>query len=102
MMHFIVLSFPITGGEDQALDIVSSALELSRATVESWNLVWQVTLDPLSSLWYGLVDLGITLGAASILFVALTTGKEIIEKQSWSELAAIFVLATCNYDISWW
>ena len=44
-----------------------------------------------SSLWYGLVKLGITLGAASILFVALTTGKEIIEKQSWSELAAIFV-----------
>ena len=36
----------------QALDIVSSALELSRATVESWNLVWQVTLDPLN-LVYG-------------------------------------------------
>ncbi|MBD2666215.1 hypothetical protein [Richelia sinica] len=92
MMKLIAQSFSVTGGETQALEIVSSALELSRATVESWNLVWQVTLDSgKSSLWYGLVDLGITLGAASILFVALTTGKEIIEKQSWSELVSIFV-----------
>jgi len=92
MMYLIAQSLPVTGGETQALDIVSSFLELSRATVESWNLVWQVSLDPVkSSLWYGLVKLGITLGAASILFVTLTTGKEIIEKQSWSELAAIFV-----------
>jgi hypothetical protein len=92
MVYLIALSFPVTGGESDALEIISSSLELSRATVESWNTVWLVTLDPLASgLWIGLIKLGITLGAASILFVTLTTGKEIIEKQSWSELAAIFV-----------
>ncbi|MCW5318709.1 hypothetical protein PQG02_32745 (plasmid) [Nostoc sp. UHCC 0926] len=92
MIHIIAQSFPVTGGESDALEIISSSLELSRATVESWNTVWLVTLDPLgSALWIGLIKLGITLGAASILFVALTTGKEIIEKQSWSELASIFV-----------
>jgi hypothetical protein len=85
-------SFPVTGGESDALDIVTSSLELSKATVESWNEVWQVTLATQSSgLWIGLIRLGITLGAASILFLALTTGKEIIEKQSWSELASIFI-----------
>jgi hypothetical protein len=92
MMPLIAQSFPTTGGESDALDIITSSLELSRATVESWNTVWLVTLDPLASgLWIGLIQLGITLGAASILFIAMTTGKDIIDKQSWSELASIFV-----------
>jgi hypothetical protein len=92
MMSLIAQSFPTTGGESDALDIITSSLELSRATVESWNTVWLVTLDPLASgLWIGLIQLGITLGAASILFIAMTTGKDIIDKQSWSELASIFV-----------
>jgi hypothetical protein len=92
MMTLIAQSFPTTGGESDALDIITSSMELSRATVESWNTVWLVTLDPLASgLWIGLIQLGITLGAASILFLAITTGKEIIEKQSWSELASLFI-----------
>lgn len=92
MTYLIAQSFPTTGGESDALDIITSSLELSRATVESWNAVWLVTLDPLASgLWIGLIRLGITLGAASILLIAVTTGKEIVEKQSWSELASIFI-----------
>lgn len=92
MMPLLAQEIPITGGEANALDIITSSLELSRATVESWNAVWTVTLDPLGSgLWIGLIQLGITLGAASILFIGMTTGKDIIEKQSWSELASIFV-----------
>lgn len=84
--------FPITGGEEDALGIVTQALALSRNTAQEWNIIWTITLDPLDGgLWGGLVRLGLVLAAASVLFLALTTGKEIIEKQSWSELVSIFI-----------
>ena len=37
------------------------------------------------------MQLGLVLAAASVLFLALTSGKEILEKQSWSELVSVFI-----------
>jgi hypothetical protein len=86
------ITSPASGGEGSALDIVSESINLARATSESWDKVWIGTIDPIASgLWVGLVSLGITLAAISILFLTLTSGKDIIEKQSWSELASLFV-----------
>jgi hypothetical protein len=84
--------FPITGGEADAMGIVTQALALSRNTAQEWNIIWSITLDPLDGgLWTGLVQLGLVLAAASVLFLALTSGKEILEKQSWSELVSVFI-----------
>jgi hypothetical protein len=93
MMEFLAqITPPTTGGEGSALDIVNESINLARATSESWNRLWIDTIDPIASgLWVGLVSLGITLAAVSILFLTLTRGKDIIEKQSWSELAALFI-----------
>ncbi|MCL1472072.1 hypothetical protein [Argonema antarcticum] len=93
MMQFLAqITPPTTGGEGSALDLVNESINLARATSESWNGVWISTIDPIASgLWVGLVSLGITLAAVSILFLTLTSGKDIIEKQSWSELAALFI-----------
>jgi hypothetical protein len=93
MMPFLAqITPPTTGGEGSALDLVNESINLARATSESWNGVWINTIDPIASgLWVGLVSLGITLAAVSILFLTLTSGKDIIEKQSWSELAALFI-----------
>lgn len=86
------ITSPTSGGEGAALDIVRESINLARATSESWDKVWIGTIDPIASgLWVGLVSLGITLAAISILFLTLTSGKDIIEKQSWSELASLFV-----------
>ncbi|MFB2895099.1 hypothetical protein ACE1CI_19505 [Aerosakkonemataceae cyanobacterium BLCC-F50] len=92
-MQFIAqITPPTTGGEGSALDIVNQSINLAKATSEAWNKVWISTIDPIASgLWVGLVSLGIILAAISILFLTLTSGKDIIEKQSWSELAALFI-----------
>jgi hypothetical protein len=85
-------SNPTTGGEPQALQIITDSVNLARATALAWDSVWINLFQPLDSgLWIGLVKLGLTLAACSILFLVLTSGKEIIDRQSWSELAAIFV-----------
>ncbi|MGA9379593.1 MAG: hypothetical protein WBV73_12565 [Phormidium sp.] len=92
MQLFVQITPPTTGGEGSALDIVNESINLAKATSESWNKVWISTIDPIASgLWVGLVSLGIILAAISILFLTLTSGKDIIEKQSWSELAALFI-----------
>lgn len=82
---------PDADGAQQALDMIETSVGLSKATADSWNEVWTTIFDPAAPLWYGLVKLGLTLAAGSIIFLALTTGKEVIEKQSWSELVAMFV-----------
>ncbi len=94
MTPFIAQTFsnPTTGGEPQALQIITDSVNLARATALAWDSVWINLFQPLDSgLWIGLVKLGLTLAACSILFLVFTTGKEIIDRQSWSELAAIFV-----------
>jgi hypothetical protein len=79
-------------GENNAFQIVSQSIDLARNTAEAWNTVWVETFDRLDGgLWGGLVNLGLVLAAISILFVVVTTGREIIEKQSWAELVQMFI-----------
>ena len=70
---------------------LQNAIDLSRSTAESWQTVWDSVIDPNNDLWMSLVALGLTLAALSLLYVAVTTGKEIIERQSWSELISLFI-----------
>jgi len=84
--------FTETGGENDALGIVNQAIELSRRTVESWNVAWIDVINPLDDgLWAGMVRLGLVSAAASILYLAMVSGKEIIDKQSWSELMTLLI-----------
>ncbi|MBD2093248.1 hypothetical protein H6F67_25725 [Microcoleus sp. FACHB-1515] len=83
---------PVTGGEQSALNIVTQSINIAKATTESWNSLWVMLFDPtLSGLWTGLVWLGLSLAALSIAYMALTTVREAVEKQSWADLVAIFV-----------
>ena len=94
MLHLIAQTFtyPQTGGEADAFEIVSNSINLARSTSLAWNSLWITILQPLDSgLWIGLVRLGLTLAAGSIIFLTLTSGREIVEKQSWSDLTAIFI-----------
>lgn len=80
-----------TGGEGDAFGIVNGSIDLAKKTSVSWDQSWETLFDTQQSgLWYGLVKLGIALAAISILYLTMTSGKEIIDRQSWSELAAMF------------
>lgn len=76
----------------QALDTLKGAVEVSKKTAESWQEVWFVTFNTNeSALWISLVKFGFILAGMSLIYLAVSSGKEIIEKQSWSELAAMLV-----------
>lgn len=79
-----------------AANTVANTLELSRATSEAWDRVWlSIFRTGFATgevgLWIALVRFAITLGALSIIFLAIKEGKEILARQSWSDLATMFV-----------
>jgi hypothetical protein len=84
MMEFLAqITPPTSGAEGSSLDIVSESINLAKTTSESWDKVWISTIDPIASgLWVGLVSLGITLAAVSILFLTLSSGKDIIYRKA--------------------
>lgn len=85
-------SYLLQAGAQEGADILSSSIELSRETAESWNQAWvELFQDGESGLWIGVVRLGTILGALSILYLAVKDGSQIIEKGSWLELARLFV-----------
>ncbi|AFZ01214.1 hypothetical protein [Calothrix sp. PCC 6303] len=72
--------------------LVRSSIELSKQTVESWNKVWGDVVNPSGALWAGLCNLGTTLAAFSIIFLAIKMAADYQEKRFlWSELAASFI-----------
>lgn len=78
--------------DTEAFEIVNSSVELAKNTAASWNDIWTVVFDPSTAgLWTGLVTLGLTLAAGSIMFLAMTSGKDAMDKGSWSELVTMFV-----------
>jgi hypothetical protein len=65
--------------------------DLSKQTAESWDALWDSAIGASTGQWQSLVALGLTLALFSIIYLALTTGREIIEKQSWTELVNLFI-----------
>ncbi|GJD19859.1 hypothetical protein RIVM261_048150 [Rivularia sp. IAM M-261] len=74
------------------LTLITSSIELSKQTVESWNKAWGDVVNPSGALWAGLCNLGTTLAALSIIFLAVKMASDYQEKRFlWSELAASVV-----------
>jgi hypothetical protein len=83
-------------GADSAFTVITQTIDLSRSTAEAWNRVWteifrQNIATGEAGLWVSLVRFSLTLAAICILFLAIKDGKNIVSRQSWSDLAAIFV-----------
>lgn len=75
----------------QAITVLTDSITLAKDTAGSWEKLWTTALTGSSPLWLGLVKLGLFLALCSLLYVIFTAGKELIDNQSWSELAAMFV-----------
>ncbi len=76
-----------------ALDILTASWNLTQSTYSSWREVWQEQIFDYrtSGLWRSLVQVGINLAGISVIYLALTEGKEVIHKRDWSQLLAMFV-----------
>jgi hypothetical protein len=74
------------------ITLVTSSIELSKKTVESWNKAWGDAINQDSALWAGLCNLGTTLAALSIIILAIKMASDYQEKRFlWSELAASLI-----------
>lgn len=89
---FIPFLIANTGlGTENAISTLEDSIQLTQETAESWKSVWNATIATDSELWIALVKLGIFLAAIGLIWVALTKGKEILEKSSWFGLVDIFI-----------
>jgi hypothetical protein len=92
----VLAQLPQNNPAGAAARTITNTLDLSRATSEAWDRVWLSIFRTgfatgEVSLWTALVRFAITLGALSIIFLAIKEGKEILARQSWSDLATLFV-----------
>jgi hypothetical protein len=74
-----------------ALAGLQNSINLANQTAQSWNALWTATINPAAPLWLALVHLGLILAGLSLMYLVVTTGREVLEKQSWSELVQMFV-----------
>jgi len=91
MFNFLLAQAQIDVQNNSALLNLEQSIQLSRATFESWQQVWNEALNPDSALWIALVRLGLLFAGLSIIYLVFTQGKEIIDRQSWSELVGMFI-----------
>lgn len=95
--HIAIAMIPTTAiiaqTTGQALDTLESSVELSQKTTEAWGAIWSQTIFRYqeASLWFALVELGMIIAGISVVYLAVTEGREAIEKQSWSQLATMFI-----------
>lgn len=88
-----IAQLPPQPGNEDAADLVRDTVALTDSIAQEWELTWDYLFDPSDSgIWYGLVRLGLSLAAFSLLFVAIKDGKEIIDQQSWSQLVGLFAV----------
>lgn len=89
-MYFSHLFFAQEGSQ-AASEVIRQSLQLSQDTVEAWQRIWDAAIDPdVFELWAGTVSLGRTLGALSILYLAVKYAPEMNNTTSWSKLLEMF------------
>lgn len=90
-MTFFHLIFAQEGSQ-AASEVIRQSLQLSQATTESWQRIWDAAINPnVYELWAGTVYLGRILGAISILYLAIQYAPEINNTTSWSKLLEMFL-----------
>lgn len=87
MLYFLAQADPETAG----LKILESSTNLAKNTANSWNEVWQTVINPDNVLWGMICQIGILIAALSILYLALTQGVEIVQKQDWGGLPSMIL-----------
>jgi len=87
LLPFFAQADPETAG----LKILEASTELAQNTADSWNEVWTTVINPDNVLWAMICQIGIVIAALSIVYLALTQGVEIVQKQDWGGLPSMFV-----------
>lgn len=79
-------------GSQAAADIVSNALELTEATIESWNEVWTEVITPESQLWDSVLDTARLTLAFAFIYMFVRYGNEVMKSKYLGTIAEMFTL----------
>ena len=91
-MMFYSSVFLAQEGSQAASEVIQQSLELSQATIESWQRIWDAATDSSTvELWAGLVNLGIILATFSIIYVSIRYAGELSNTTSWSKILEMFL-----------
>lgn len=73
-------------------DLINLGSELNQSTTEAWGELWSEVISSSSPLWESLNNLGLLIAGLSLLYLAIERIRPLLERQSWSDLASLFVM----------
>lgn len=73
-------------GNEYAQFILESSNNLTKNTAESWDRIWDITLNPSEPLWQALVYIGAFIAGVSLIYLAATESELLLKTSSWSRL----------------
>lgn len=89
---FLIAQLPNNAEPNQiGLDILGGSAQIANDTAQAWNDVWPEIISPEHPLWIALIRIALIIAAISILYLSVTEGKDIVEKNDWIALVAGFV-----------
>jgi len=58
-------------GNEAAGLVLQNSIKLTENTAKSWQRIWDITVSPTAALWQALTELGLFIGAVSLIFVMI-------------------------------
>jgi hypothetical protein len=77
--------------QQQSVELLQQSFQLAQDTNKAWSNIWESVISPTSQLWQGLLYIGLLIATVSILYLAMTSGREAVEKQDFAELGRMFI-----------
>ncbi|MEL7039652.1 MAG: hypothetical protein AAFO04_29180 [Cyanobacteria bacterium J06592_8] len=73
-------------------DLINLGSDLNQSTTQAWGELWGEVIASGSPLWESLTNLGLLIAGLSLLYLAIERIRPLLERQSWSDLAALLVM----------
>jgi hypothetical protein len=73
-------------GNEAAKIVLDSSINLTKNTAQSWDRIWELTVNPAEPLWQALVEIGAFIAAASIIYLAIKEGNRLVDNPTWQRL----------------
>ena len=77
-------------GNEYAQSILQRSADLTRNTAESWELLWEKSVDSTQPLWQALVNIGVFITLGGIVYLAIKEGNRLIDSPSWRRIVTLF------------
>ncbi|MDJ0570872.1 MAG: hypothetical protein QNJ53_17755 [Pleurocapsa sp. MO_192.B19] len=73
-------------GNEYAQGILERSNTLTTNTAQSWDRIWDITVNPGEPLWQALVNIGALIATVSIIYLAVIEGDRLINNPTWRRL----------------